>query len=73
MELRNDFEMDGHFRRDMLISQQPRLGCEKVSQQGADFAEAFFSLRNFTELCFSLVFALFWLRFRPDFFFFQSP
>ena len=31
-ELRNDFAKDGRFRRDMLISQQLRLGCETISQ-----------------------------------------
>ena len=62
MELRNDFETDGHFRRDMLISQQLRLGCEKVSQQGADFAEAAKSRRALFLLCFYSVFAPISLR-----------
>ena len=31
-ELRNDFAKDDRFRKDMLISQQLRLGCETISQ-----------------------------------------
>ena len=44
-----------------------------VWQQNAHFAEVSFTLRNFAELCFSPVYALFRLQFRPDFFSFQFP
>ena len=55
--------------------------CRMVWQQNAHFAEVSFTLRNFAEvsftlrnfakLCFSPVFALFRLQFRPDFFSFN--
>ena len=40
IELQNDFAKDDRFRRDMLIPQRLLLGCETVSQQSANFAEA---------------------------------
>ena len=66
MELRNDFATDGHFCKDMLISQQLRLGWETVSQQSADFTEAAKSRRALFLLCFYSVFTLFLRRFRSD-------
>ena len=61
-ELRNDFAKDGHFRRDMLIWQRLRLGCETVSQRSANFAEVAKSRRPLFLLCFHSVFGSISLR-----------
>ena len=53
------------------FSQRTPKCCGMVWQQNAHFAEVSFTLRNFAELCFSSVFALFLLRFRSDFFLFN--
>ena len=57
--LRNYFAAKWQFRSEVAISQRTCWGCEMVSQQRADFAEASFRLRNFADPCFSLVFTLF--------------
>ena len=62
-----------HFRSCETPSQRLLQCCGMVWQQNAHFAEVSFTLRNFAELCFSPVFALFRLQFRPDFFSFQFP
>ena len=72
-ELRNDFAKDSRFRRDTLISQRLRLGCETVSQRSANFAKDFLRLRSLVEPCFCSVYTLFLLRFLPfNFFAFSS-
>ena len=60
-----------HFRSCEIPSQRLLQCCGMVWQQNAHFAEVSFMLRNFAELCFSLVFALFSLQIRLDFFFFS--
>ena len=65
-ELRNDFAKDGHFRRDMLISQRLLLSCEMVSQRSANFAKAAKSRRG-CEISQTPVFTLFSLCFWFDF------
>ena len=60
-----------HFRSCEIPSQRLLQCCGMVWQQNAHFAEVSFTLRNFAELCFSPVSALFRLQFRPDFFSFN--
>ena len=58
------------FRSKVAISQRTCWGCEMVSQQRADFAEAFFRLRNFADPCF---YTFYCSKRRPSFNFFAIP